>query len=1195
MKLKEIFKGHRWLAALLAIAVVLTTVLISTGVGAQTAVLMYKTTSANSNYSSVHTATTQDVTHTVLKNTIPKTVKLTVVDSDAFYARNEKDFHFQGLNDGTSSALRDISGIISTGYIRFFVKAPKAMQMNVRLIASGWSRSNAPKALSLVKTIENGGYYEYHIPLSELAGTNITWSDSKLLERITISPISEDTFLSEGDELYISPFEIYDGEPDYAFTQAPIAEMVGTSTYHDEQSSYLSFQSNSETGHKISIADGYYSQTYGMKGTSLLFKSFKKNGTAMNGDISGYINTAVVRAYIKTPIDTKLKFWFNSNENYGWQNRGSVEVDVKSTNNGEDYTEVIVPLKNFNSSYTFSNIGVGPAESVFSADKFITTDQSIYIKSLEIWTNNPNSDTNEYKKIATTTYQEEQSNYLSFQSNAQTGYQISISDGYYSQTYGMKGTCLLLKSFKDNGVAFNGDISGFSDTAVLKTQIKTPVDTKLRFWFNSNENYGWQNRGFVEVDVESTNGGQDYTEVIVPLQNFNSDHLFNNVGVGPAESVFAADKFITTEQSIFIKPLELWTGYDAPEPEPDPDPNPDPNPNPNPDPNPDPPADVTAEKLAVTSYWENQSSCLEIKGVSIDKKSLMYGAFQSSYRMILKEGFYAQDLTQNGRNKTTFYIKSFKGVKEGVADGAQNFTDISTTAYIRFFVKTPKNIKLNVYIMNGWGEQTKKTVDVSASAEGTYTEVQIPLADALATSRTVTQIGIGAPTDTFNDTAFVAEGESIEVSHIELWSAKPEAYVPAEIPDEYWLSLPEQSADAESFKLAESDTNFWTNDWNDKTRDRSIQITRTSIEKKDPLYKYFNLYYSISVLDADVYYKMTAGNRDITVGLGGSQNLEEYLKTGYIRFYIRATKDMRVRIEMSDKGWHRTQQYVDIKKTEENLGWQEVQIPLKAFYDAQNGTVNFKEIARIMIESTEDGFNEDGFLKEKLDVLEFSAVEFWSKKPAVPQDVDIRDYYYSEYGNGIILRDSDEIIPLANTFLAYENSEDTKTVSTVLENGYHDFKISKIISAYVLVNESINTYRSDPYSKVEIMIPNSMVKLSPDIKIARVDESTGEVEAVKYTTEGEYIILNTAGMGDFVFFTGKDGGIVKPSQDDGEEKDAETVEETVTKVIKVKRPKPKQDEFNWLPWAIGGGAGAVALGGAVWLTVYLIKKKKVGQ
>ena len=167
-----------------------------------------------------------------------------------------------------------------------------------------------------------------------------------------------------------------------------------------------------------------------------------------------------------------------------------------------------------------------------------------------------------------------------------------------------------------------------------------------------------------------------------------------------------------------------------------------------------------------------------------------------------------------------------------------------------------------------------------------------------------------------------------------------------------------------------------------------------------------------------------------------------------------------------------------------------------------------------------------------------------------------------------------------------------------MENGYHDFKISKIISAYVLVNESINTYRSDPYSKVEIMIPNSMVKLSPDIKIARVDESTGEVEAVKYTTEGEYIILNTAGMGDFVFFTGKDGGIVKPSKDNDEietEDGNETVEETVTKVIKVKRKKPKQDEFNWIPWAIGGGAGAVVLGGAAWLTVYLIKKKKVGQ
>lgn len=1192
MKSKEIFKGHRWLAALLAIAVVLTTVLISTGVGAQTAVLMYKTTSANSNYSSAHTATTQDVTHTVLKNTIPKTVKLTVVDSDDFYARNEKEFHFQGLNDGTSSALRDISGIISTGYIRFFVKAPKAMQMNVRLIASGWSRSNALKELSLVKTIENGGYYEYHIPLSELAGSNITWNSTKLLERITISPVSNDTFLNEGEELYVSPIEIYEGEPDYAFTQAPmptkvLGTAVSTPQSWNEQSPKLTVTGNID----VAATDPIYTAGY-TKAMQYVYTNEIAADTAhktaspkltANADVIEFKDTAYIRAFVKPHKDTRITVWLAN----GWSALGSATVDVKLDENG-NYTEILIPFSSIvptkNAFTAFDSLFIGLADQAE-----MDVGATIYISTVEIWTNNPNSDANEHKKIATTTYQEEQSSYLSFQSNAQTGYQISISDGYYSQTYGMKGTSLLLKSFKDNGVAFGGDISGFSDTAVLKAQIKTPIDTKLRFWFNSNENYGWQNRGFVDVDVKSTNGGADYTEVIVPVRNFNSDYLFNNVGVGPTESAFADKTFISTEQSIYIKPLELWTGYTEPTPDPEPEPTPDPEP--------EPPADVTAEKLAVTSYWENQSPCLEIKGVSIDKKSLMYGAFQSSYKMTLKEGFYAQDLTQNGRNKTTFYIKNFKGVKSGVTDGAQNFTDISATAYIRFFVKTQKNIKLNVYIMNGWGEQTKKAIDVAASPEDTYTEVQIPLADVLATSRTVTQIGIGAP-DTFNADAFIAEGESIEVSHIELWSAKPEAYVPAQVPDEYWLALPEQSADAESFKFAESDTNFWTNDWN-LDRERSVQITRTSVEKKDPLYKYFNLYYSISVLDADLYYQMTAGNRDITVSLGGTQNLEDYLKTGYIRFYIRATKDMRVRIEMSDKGWHRAQQYVDIKKTEENLGWQEVQIPLKAFYDAQNGTVNFKEIVRIMIESTEDGFSEDGFLKEKLDVLEFSSVEFWSKKPKEPQDVDIRDYYYSEYGNGIILRDSDEVIPLANTFLAYENTEDTKTVSAVLENGYHDFKISKIISAYVLVNESINTYRSDPYSQIEIMIPNSMVKLSPDIKLARVDESTGEVEAVQYTTEGEYIILHTAAMGDFVFFTGKDGGIVKPSQDKEEEKekekDTETVEETVTKVVKVKRKKPKQEEFNWIPWAIGGGAGAVVLAGAVWLTVYLIKKKKVGQ
>ena len=94
----------------------------------------------------------------------------------------------------------------------------------------------------------------------------------------------------------------------------------------------------------------------------------------------------------------------------------------------------------------------------------------------------------------------------------------------------------------------------------------------------------------------------------------------------------------------------------------------------------------------------------------------------SATSITLKEGFYSQDFTTNKRNKTAIYLKSFKGVKEGVADGAQNFASISNTAYIRFFVKVPRSMELNIYLMNGWGQQTTKTIYVTkASQEGVYT------------------------------------------------------------------------------------------------------------------------------------------------------------------------------------------------------------------------------------------------------------------------------------------------------------------------------------------------------------------------------------------------------------------------------------------------------------------------------------------
>ena len=1045
----------------------------------------------------------------------------------------------------------------------------------------------------------------------------------------------ESAFLTSSESLFISPIELWDGEPTDNLTQSIIPEKIAVTSYVEEQSNYINkttvdvessdpIYSSYTKATKFTITDGFYNQSFGRNQTSMYFSAFKgaKTGVADGAqNITEYASTACLRVYVKVPHDMKLTFYMLNNE---WSYQNKVVLEVKATGNGNEFTEVIVPLQAFNTAQSIARLGIGAVSEEFNSTSFITTEQALYISHVELWTappvgeepddeptNPPSSVTPE--KLAVTSYIEEQSGYIDkitvdvdesdpIYSSYSKATKYTITDGFYEQTFGRNQTSIFFAAFKGvkEGIANGGqDISEYSSTACLRVYIKVPHDMKLTFYM-LNESWSYQDK--VVLDVKATDNGNKFTEVIVPLQNFNTAQTVGRLGIGAAADKFNSDSFITTEQALYISQVELWTAPPvADEPEDEPTPPDDDEPI-------VPPSTVTPEKLAVTSYRENQNQTyIDMSTVSIDKKSLMYSAFTSATSMTIKEGFYSQDFTTNKRNKTTIYLKSFKGVKEGVADGAQNFADISSTAYIRFFVSVPRTMELNVYLMNGWGQQTLKTVTVTKSSqEGVYTEIQIPLADVLESVRTITQVGIGAVNDVSPDN-FIAEGESIFISPIELWSAKPVEYTPAIAPDEYWESLPVLQ-DNVSYIFNNTGTAFWTNDWNVSSRDRSISITLNALEKRDELYKYFTQYYAVKVTNAEVYYQMKSGNRDITIGLDKKEearNFESFLKTGYMRLYINAPKAMRLRIGISDDGWRRSYVVVDLNKTEENGGWQEIQIPLKDFYDHQIGAVDFKNIVRVYIESIDTAenatFSEEYFLKENDEVLQFSAVEFWSKTPNEPKEVDIRSYYYSENDNGVILRDSDDVVTVSSTFFAYENTEDIKSLSKVLKTAYHDFSIQKIWSAYVINNEKINSYRLDPYAQVQIMLPAGSATIGNDTKVVRVDEKDGTVENVKVTTEDGYLILNTVGMGDFVFFTGKEGGVTEDetSNNDGTDtdtgnestdQDSNDEDETVVKVVKVKKKITRPN--NWLPWAIGGSVAGVILIGLTVVFIVLKKKKR---
>ena len=358
-------------------------------------------------------------------------------------------------------------------------------------------------------------------------------------------------------------------------------------------------------------------------------------------------------------------------------------------------------------------------------------------------------------------------------------------------------------------------------------------------------------------------------------------------------------------------------------------------------------------------------------------------------------------------------------------DEARNFEKYLKTGYLRFYMNVPKDMRVRIGITDSDYSRSYVVVDLKKTTENSgWQEVQIPFKDFYDNnpSRSVDFKNIirvyvesidTAENATFSEENFLKENdESLQVSRFEFWTKTPDD--PDK--DEYWESLPSLGDEDESSMFNNTATSFWTNDWNATSRDRSISISLKSLDASDPLCKYFPLSCTVKVVDADVYYAMTAGNRDINFGLekkDEARNFEKYLKTGYLRFYMNVPKDMRIRIGITDDGFRRTYVVVDLKKTTENSGWQEVQIPFKDFYDNNpSHTVDFKNIVRVYVESVDTAenatFSEESFLKENDEILQFSRFECWTKTPDDPS----KDKYWESLPS---LGEDDESYMFNNT------------------------------------------------------------------------------------------------------------------------------------------------------------------------------------
>ena len=95
------------------------------------------------------------------------------------------------------------------------------------------------------------------------------------------------------------------------------------------------------------------------------------------------------------------------------------------------------------------------------------------------------------------------------------------------------------------------DISNSRSTTYLRTFVRVPQDTQIKFWLAND----WAGKDSIIADVKSVNGGAGYFEVIVPLANCTNTTTFKNIFVGLASYEEAAKI-----KQIYISSVEVWNG-----------------------------------------------------------------------------------------------------------------------------------------------------------------------------------------------------------------------------------------------------------------------------------------------------------------------------------------------------------------------------------------------------------------------------------------------------------------------------------------------------------------------------------------------------------------------------------------------------------------------------------------------------------
>lgn len=1091
-------------------------------------------------------------------------VKVELTDKDAFNASDRNMYFYE-------TKTESVAEWANKGYaeMRFWIRS--SVDFSTTLSVLCYTGSAYPHITVPFSVTASDKWQEIRIKRSDFVGDAVfNTAVGEEFKYCAVRFISNPDFIAVGNSFEISPIEFYDGfisgEIDPAGGTIVIPDIYGELKATMSAKVINSFQGLQNK--TVSVTDNeFISNALKLTATDL-DKLYEKRqhvytaGLEKPVDLSEWYNysKAEIRLWVKVPHAMEITFLVVEQTPTAYPYI-SATVDIPAANG---WQELRIPRSAFSSNAAFTGeyakfFRILTPEGEDSKVKFLDFCESMYISQVEFYNGIiPESankvDKGKAGKLVTTV------DLVPANVNSSIVGKVDVT----SNSNFKKAVAVQIENARTFADGEKSHYVHLDEQLIDISKWYNNPNAEIRFWVKTDKDivlkFGFQNP-FSKTPASyraiwaqiSVSGSDKWQEVRLVKKNFSENPDFDPKTVGRIKLIGEGDTAITSNEIFYMSDVQIYDGYV----------------NKAVDPNGG--TTSVSKENAVVATFSSFATKLEV-GSSITAESVLADTnkyFTTAARLV------AGKKTDYNLTLKTYY----------------DLTDISRgkSGTLRLWVKSADSKSFSVILTDKNGKTLILPFTTKAVADK-WQELRCELSKVNTKGFDFTKLFSVSVSGTLNS------GAVLEIGKMELWkktiSTKIESdggtLEPPLVLPPVWDALEKYSGESEIFaKTATS--NFWINDWNDKSRPRSITAYNRGLDNKDENYYRFTVFKEISVVEPSVYYKnpTPAG-----FGFNNAVDFTPYLKTGTMRFWINVPKDMSVKITLKsqiDGKYTDSSVVIPLKKTTESNGFQEVRIPLKDFYDSaiKAGTKwNPYYIKHILIGGV-DGCNAKTFL-DKDEILNVTQFEFWKGEALEPAPYDPTRIFYSMRGE-IFIKDVDEVLAKTAMFSAYRETLMTKQYENIVKKYFSGTSLNALYQIELISADAYNYKRVSAYDMVSVYIPVGDINTN-NLSIA-IYNSSG-IHTCEFTVEDGYIVIPTKEFGMFLFLSGGKRNNVEFDYEDDLANQFMLIESD-------KKTDNTENKSNWFGspvtlWLIIGGIILVIIAAAV-VVIIILKKKGIIQ